>query len=96
MAIFTGNEFTTRAGKTYKSQPELAYHLLSGAVNDEFDVTRFEQPVPSQLIGNPGGRQICVRQPDDAAVASPGLVDRDGLGRVGRQEVRLQCELRLH
>ncbi|MGE0059199.1 MAG: hypothetical protein AB7P33_04965 [Dehalococcoidia bacterium] len=43
LAIFTGNEFTTRAGVTFKGKPELAYHLLSGTVNDGFDVTRFEQ-----------------------------------------------------
>jgi hypothetical protein len=43
LAIFTGEEFTTRSGVTFKGQPELAYHLLSGAVNDGFDVTRFEQ-----------------------------------------------------
>jgi hypothetical protein len=43
LAIFTGDEFTTRAGVTFKSQPELAYHLLSDTVNDGFDVTRFEQ-----------------------------------------------------
>ena len=42
LAIFTGSEFTTRAGVKFKGHPELAYHLLSGTVNDGFDVTRFE------------------------------------------------------
>jgi hypothetical protein len=42
LAIFTGKEFTTRAGVKFQGHPELAYHLLSETVNDGFDVTRFE------------------------------------------------------
>lgn len=42
LAIFTGSEFTTRAGVRFAGQPELAYHLLTETVNAGFDVTRFE------------------------------------------------------
>lgn len=42
LAIFTGKEFTTRAGVKFSGSPELAYHLLKFTVDQGFDVTRFE------------------------------------------------------
>ncbi len=42
LAIYTGNEFTTRSGAHFTCPPELSYHLLSETVNAGFDVTRFD------------------------------------------------------